>query len=166
MGIESVLVWPGRSDAEYREAKRQVFAKSGSVPRTMREISFADFFEGKKNAAVYFPVFEGTTGWWGELLGTGAKIRGKMIISPECQIYEISFGTGDNPAGTRQLFAAEIAPRSGFMRRFKESAVVVKDMIATESGNVLALLVGTAENRVRRSVASAGGEYLGSLGGY
>ncbi|MDR1027303.1 MAG: hypothetical protein LBL46_02715 [Rickettsiales bacterium] len=166
MGIESILVWPGRSDAEYREAKRQVFVRSGSVPRTLREISFSDFFDAKNNASVYFPVFQGTTGWWGELLGTGAKVRGKMIISPECQVYEISKAPGDNPNGTRQLFAAEIAATPGFIKRLKDGSVAVKDMIATESGNVLALLTGAGESRVRRSVASAGGEYLGHLGGY
>jgi len=161
MGRESVLVWNGKSDAIYREARRQIAAKNGIAPSTVKELDFPKFFAGSVATLAYVPVFQGTTGWWGELLGTNAKIRSKIIISPECQIYEI--GT-EMPAVSKRLFAAEAMPKS--FKRIRETVISVKDMIATDSGTILALLVGNNENKLKNCIKTAGGEYFGCLGGY
>jgi hypothetical protein len=161
MAKQSVLVWNGKADKLYREARRQITSRNDSAPRTVRELNFSDFFNGDKNALAYFPVFQGTTGWWGEMLGTGAKIRSKLIISPECQLYEI--GT-DEARAQRRLYAAEVMPRA--FRKLSETATTVKDMIATDSGTIMTLLVASSENKIKNCVRAHGGEYLGSLGGY
>ncbi|MDR3208787.1 MAG: hypothetical protein LBT45_02970 [Rickettsiales bacterium] len=161
MARESVLVWSGRADKLYREARRQITSRNKSAPRTVKELNFSDFFNDNQNALAYFPVFQGTTGWWGEMLGTNAKILSKMIISPECQLYEI--GTGEEVAA-RKLYAAEVMPR--MFRKLRETATMVKDMIATDSGTIMALFVANSESKVKNCVRACGGEYLGSLGGY
>jgi len=163
MVTESVLVWNGKSDAVYREARRQITARNNSAPKTVKELDFANFFDGKSNSLAYFPVFQETTGWWGPLLGTGGKIRSKIIVSPECQLYEIGF---ENPAASHQLFAAEVSPRTSFFKKIRESSATIKDMIATDSGTVLTLLTGNSETQIRNIVKTHGGEYFGYMGGY
>jgi len=163
MTMESVLVWNGKSDALYREARRQITARNSSAPKTVKELDFTDFFSGKSNSLAYFPVFQETTGWWGPLLGTDAKIRSKIIVSPECQLYEIGF---EAPMASHQLFAAEVQPRTSFFRKIRESSAIIKDMIATDSGTVLTLLSGNSEPVIRNIVKTHGGEYFGYLGGY
>ena len=97
------------------------------------------------------------------MLGTRALIQGKMIISPECQLYEI--GT-NGAAGTRQLFAAEIPPRNLATRSKSNIREFVKDMIATSNGTVLALMAAPSEPTARSVLKTASSEYLGHLGGY
>jgi hypothetical protein len=161
MARESVLVWNSKADGLYREARRQITSRNHSAPRTVKELDFSDFFNSGQNALAYFPVFQETTGWWGEMLGTNAKIQSKIIISPECQIYEI--GIGDSPAA-RKLYAAEVLPRS--FRKLRETAANIKDMIATDSGTIMALFVAGSENKIKNCVRAGGGEYFGCLGGY
>jgi len=156
-----VLVWNGRADSVYREARRRIAARNGCAPGTAGELDFPNFFAKNPDALAYVPVFQGTTGWWGELLGTNAKIQSKIIISPECQLYEI--GT-EMPAAARRLFAAEVLPKA--FKRIRETATGVKDMIATDSGTILTLLVGNNENKLKNCIKTAGGEYFGCLGGY
>ncbi|MDR2268666.1 MAG: hypothetical protein LBD94_00605 [Rickettsiales bacterium] len=163
MARKSVLVWNGKADALYREARRQIASRMGIAPRTVKELDFSEFFDGNENAVAYFPVFQETIGWWGPLLGTNAKIQSKMIVSPECQIYEIGL---DVPVASRKLFAAEVSPGSVFFRKVRETAATIKDMIATDSGTILTLLAGNSEDKIRRCVKTSGGEYFGYLGGY
>ena len=161
MGKESVLVWNGKSDALYREARRQIAQRNNYAPRTVKDLDFSTFFTKNDDMLAYFPVFQGTIGWWGELLGTNAKIQSKIIVSPECQLYEI--GTGSATV-SKQLFAAEIMPKA--FRKICETATAVKDMIATDSGTILTLLVGSNENKIKNFIKSGGGEYFGCIGGY
>jgi hypothetical protein len=163
MGIESALVWNGKSDALYREARRQIMTRNSITPKTVKEIDFPTFFVKNPNKLVYFPVFQNTTGWWGELLGTDAKIRSKIIVSPECQLYEIGRGA---PTAAHRLYAAEILPKTGFFQKIRAAAITVKDMIATDSGTILTLLVCGSEDKVKNCVKLNGGEYFGTLGGY
>lgn len=163
MGRDSVLVWGGKADALYREARRRIAACGGNAPRTVRNLDFSEFFAKNTDAVVYFPVFQETTGWWGELLGTDAKIRSKIIVSPECQLYEIGLAA---PMASRQLFAAEVLPKATFFQKIRDAAATIKDMIATDSGTILTLLVGNNEDKIRRFVKINGGEYFGYLGGY
>ena len=159
---ESVLVWNGGNNASYREARRQITAKNKSAPKTVKDIDFASFFSENKDALVYFPVFSTTIGWWGAMLGSEAKIQSKIIVSPECQLYEV--GTVDT-ARKHQLFAAEILPKKDFFKEVQKT-IVIKDAIATDSGTMLALLTGGTESKIRNLVGKFKGEYFGSLGGY
>lgn len=163
MATESVFVWNGKSDDTYREARRQISARNKSTPKTVKELDFSDFFGGGDDTLVYFPVFESSAGWWGPLLGTKAKIRAKMIVSPECQIYEI--GRADGTVMHR-LFAAEIPPTAGLLKKIRETASTIKDMIATDNGTILTLLSGNSENRLKSCIKTGGGEFFGCLGGY
>jgi hypothetical protein len=163
MGIESALVWNGKSDALYREARRQIMARNSITPKTVKEIDFSTFFIKNPDKLVYFPVFQNTTGWWGELLETNAKIQSKIIVSPECQLYEIGCSA---QAAMHRLYAAEILPRTGFFQKIRGAAITIKDMIATDSGTVLTLLVGGSEDKVRNCIVGGGGEFFGTLGGY
>ena len=167
--MESVFVWNGRSDAVYREARRQITAKNKSTPKTVREIDFADFFQNSDGSLVYFPVFQDSAGWWGSLLGTGAKVMSKIIVSPECQLYEIGTTNAreDNASrSTRQLFAAEIPPKPTMFRKIRENGTTIKDMIATDNGTVLTLLSGNNENKIKTCIKTLGGEFFGNLGWY
>lgn len=159
---ESVLVWNSGNNASYREARRQITARNRFAPKTIKDIDFASFFIENKDALVYFPVFSTSMGWWGAMLGSGAKIQAKIIVSPECQLYEI--GTSEQ-VQKHQLFAAEILPKSDFLKEIKKT-IVIKDAIATDYGTILALLTGGNESKVRSLVGAFRGEYLGSLGGY
>jgi len=161
---ESVLVWNRKSDALYREARRQIMARNAIAPQTIKSIEFAEFFAENPHKLAYFPVFQGTRGWWGELLGTDAKIRSKIIASAECQLYEI--GCGEAVMPRQRLYAAEITPRHGILQKLKDLAIGVKDMIATDSGTILALLAAASEDKVKKCVAVSGGEFYGTLGGY
>ena len=53
------------------------------------DINITQIFEAQPDGTIYFPVFYGSTGWWGELLGGDARVVGKLIISPECQLMII-----------------------------------------------------------------------------
>jgi len=158
---ESVLVWNGKSTALYREARRFIATRTGGAPQTVKTIDFDGFFTEHPAALAYFPVFQGMNGWWGEMLGTNARIQSKMILSPECILYEIGM---DGAATARQLFAAEIFPHT--LKKVKDSKTEIKDMIATDAGTILALLCGGAENKIRAAVQTNGGTYIGHLGGY
>ena len=167
MAIESVFVWNGRSDTIYREARRQITARTKTAPRTVKELDFADFFQNSKDKLVYFPVFQDSAGWWGPLLGTNAKIKSKMIVSPECQLYEIGM-TGEDARGaeTNQLFAAEIPPKPKLFRKIREIPATIRDMIATDNGTILTLLSANNENKIKGCIKTLGGEFFGNLGGY
>jgi hypothetical protein len=163
MGMQSVLVWNGKSDAMYREARRQITLHNNSAPKTIKDIDFSTFFQENPNVLVYFPVFQNTIGWWGEMLGTNAKIQSKIIVSPECQLYEIGIASLGLP---HQLYAAEIHPKTSLLQKMRELAITVKDMIATENGTVLTLLSGNNEDKIRNCIVRNGGEFFGNLGGY
>jgi hypothetical protein len=163
MATESVLVWNGKSDAFYREARRQITIRRQTIIKTIKEIDFADFFKKNTDSLVYFPVFQGMAGWWGPLLGSNAKIRSKIIVSPECQLYEIGCGHTET---AHRLFAAEIPPKAAFFSKLRECSATIKDMIATNNGTILALLGSASEDRVRRMLKTGGGEYFGPIGGY
>lgn len=147
----------------YREARRQIASRDNSAPKTIKEIDFSEFFkvDSDPDKVAYFPVFEDTCGWWGQLLGTNAKVRDKIIVSPECQLYEI----GRSAAAPRhKLFAAEVPGR--FFCKLRGAASQIKDAIATDSGTIMTLVVGSGESRIKNCVHENGGLYYGPLGGY
>ena len=132
------------------------------------EINIADIFKSKPNAVVYYPVFYGSTGWWGELLGSNAAITDKLIISPECQlmVIESSININEHATATHKLFAAEIYPSSGFFKKMSAEIATVADMLATDAGTILALFSGRDKNRFVNVLESTGNAYLGCIGQY
>jgi hypothetical protein len=110
-------------------------------------------------------VFDHSKGWWGELLGTDAKVVGKLIVSPECQLMAIELRE-DMPSKTNELFAVEIFPSSAFFKKINAGVAIVLDMLATDSGTILALFAGKSRKKFVQTIESTGNMYLGSIGGY
>jgi len=166
-----ILYWPRstKSDAEYQMARKVINTSAGTMPDVITgEINIADVFRSKPDAVVYYPVFYGSTGWWGELLGGDAMITDKLIISPECQLMVIENGINTNahaPAA-HKLFAAEIYPSSGFFKKMSAEIATVADMLATDAGTILALFSGRDKNRFVNVLESTGNAYLGCIGQY
>lgn len=130
------------------------------------ELDLSAIFSENPDAAVYYPVFFGSTGWWGELLGGGAFITDKLIISPECQLMVISGPRARPRRGGTGLFAAEIYPTSGFFRKMNSKIATVSDMLATDAGTVLALFSGKNQAQFVDILESTGNSYLGCIGRY
>jgi hypothetical protein len=112
------------------------------------------------------PVFFGSTGWWGELLGSDAVVSDKLIISPECQLMVIESQKNAKLHGTNQLLAAEIRPASGFFKKMNSGIATVADMLATDAGTILALFSGKNQNQFINILESTGNSYLGCIGRY
>ena len=130
------------------------------------ELDFPAIFESNPDATVYYPVFCESTGWWGELLGGGAVVTDKLIISPECQLMVIRAERNEVHRGSHQLFAAEIYPASGFFKKMNSSIATVADMLATDAGTILALFSGKNQNQFINILESTGNSYLGCIGRY
>lgn len=145
-------------------------AKIGAMPDVITgDLNIADIFAKNPDSVIYYPVFYGSTGWWGELLGADAMVTEKMIISPECQLMVIENSTkshGNSKTSTHQLFAAEIYPTSGFFKQMSSEIATVADMLATDAGTILALFMGRDKNRFVNVLESTGNSYLGCIGRY
>lgn len=166
-----ILYWPRstKSDSEYQTARKMINTATGAMPDVIiGEINITDVFRARPDAVIYYPVFYGSTGWWGELLGTDAIITDKLIISPECQLMVIE---NEQTATARtnaahKLFAAEIYPTSGFFKKMSAEIATVADMLATDAGTILALFSGRDKNRFVNILESTGNAYLGCIGQY
>lgn len=167
-----ILYWPRstKSDAEYQTARRVINATVGVMPDVITgDINISDVFAARPNGVIYYPVFYGSTGWWGELLGVDATITDKLIISPECQLMVIEYANdsekikSDSP---HKLFAAEIYPTSGFFKKMTSEIATVADMLATDAGTILALFSGRDKNKFVNILESTGNSYLGCIGQY
>lgn len=165
-----ILYWPRKtkSDSDYQTARKVINTESGVMPDVITEdINITEIFESQPDAVIYFPVFYGSTGWWGELLGANARVAGKLIISPECQLMIIKNGTAEQKhGGQHQLFAAEIYPTSGFFKKMSSEIATVTDMLATDAGTILALFLGRDKNKFVNILESTGNSYLGCIGRY
>lgn len=167
-----ILYWPRntKSDSEYQTARKVINATIGAMPDVITgELNIADIFAKNPDAVIYYPVFYGSTGWWGELLGADAMVTDKLIISPECQMMVIESSTkthGNAKHNTHQLFAAEIYPTSGFFKQMSSEIATVADMLATDAGTILALFMGRDKNRFVNVLESTGNSYLGCIGRY
>ena len=78
-----ILYWPRKTtgDNEYQLARKVINAETGIMPEVYTDdIDIADVLSKNPNASVYYPVFCGSTGWWGELLGGNAVVCNKLII--------------------------------------------------------------------------------------
>ena len=166
-----ILYWPrkAKSDNEYQTARRVINSTTGLMPEVItEELDIATIFSEKPDAVIYYPVFYGSTGWWGELLGGNAMVTDKLIISPECQLMVIE--SAKNIHGKRstehQLFAAEIYPTSGFFKKMSSEIATVADMLATDAGTILALFSGRDKSKFVNILESTGNSYLGCIGRY
>ena len=164
-----ILYWPRKTngDAIYQLARKVINADTGEMPDIVSgDLDLPAIFESNPNAVVYYPVFCESTGWWGELLGGGAVVTDKLIISPECQLMVIRAENGALARGGHQLFAAEIYPASGFFKKMNSSIATVADMLATDAGTILALFSGKNQNQFINILESTGNSYLGCIGRY
>ena len=166
-----ILYWPRstKSDTEYQTARKVINAALGAMPEVITgDLNVADIFASHSDAVIYYPVFCGSTGWWGELLGGDAVVTDKVIVSPECQLMVIESAESAH-RGRRtanQLFAAEIYPTSGFFKKMSSEIATVADMLATDAGTILALFTGRDKNRFVNILESTGNSYLGCIGQY
>lgn len=164
-----ILYWPRRTkgDNDYPLARKVINGATGVMPSVMTgELDLAAIFAENQDAVVYYPVFCGSTGWWGELLGSDAVVTDKLIISPECQLMVIASRNRANLRGGTQLLAAEIYPTSGFFKQMNSKIATVADMLATETGTILALFSGKNQNQFINVLESTGNSYLGCIGRY
>ena len=164
-----ILYWPRKTtgDTTYQLARKVINSATGEMPEVISsDIDFPSIFENNPDAVVYYPVFCESTGWWGELLGGGAVVTDKMIISPECQLMVIRAERDGAHHGSHQLFAAEIYPASGFFKKMNSSIATVADMLATDAGTILALFSGKNQNQFINVLESTGNSYLGCIGRY
>ncbi len=150
-------------------ARKVISNTTGIMPQVItEELNIAEIFDNKANAVIYYPVFYGSTGWWGELLGSEALVTDKLIISPECQLMVIESGKTVHPkrSAGHQLFAAEIYPTSGFFKKMNSEIATVADMLATDAGTILALFSGHDKHKFINILESTGNSYLGCIGRY
>lgn len=171
MSKYAILYWPRstKSDAEYQTARKIINSEIGNMPDVITgDLNVADIFAAREDAVIYYPVFYGSTGWWGELLGGAGVITDKLIISPECQlmIIESANAAHSHRGSGNQLFAAEIYPTSGFFKKMSSEIATVADMLATDAGTILALFNGRDKNRFVNILESTGNAYLGCIGRY
>lgn len=164
-----ILYWPRKTtgDSEYQLARKVINNSTGMMPDVCGEdTDIADILNTNPNAAIYYPVFCGSTGWWGELLGSDAIVSDKLIISPECQLMVIESKESAKPSGQNQLLAAEIYPTSGFFKKMNSGIATVADMLATDAGTILALFSGKNQSQFINILESTGNSYLGCIGRY
>ena len=164
-----ILYWPRKTagDDEYQLARKVINNSTGVMPDVCTgDVDISGILSSNSNAVIYYPVFCGSTGWWGELLGSDAIVSDKLIISPECQLMVIESQRNANPNGQNQLLAAEIYPTSGFFKKMNSSIATVADMLATDAGTILALFSGRNQNQFINVLESTGNSYLGCIGRY
>ena len=164
-----ILYWPRKTtgDSEYQLARQVINNTTGIIPDVCNDdTDIATILAQNPNAVIYYPVFCESTGWWGELLGGDAIVSDKLIISPECQLMVIELQKNAILRGKNQLLAAEIYPASGFFKKMNSGIATVADMLATETGTILALFSGKNQNQFINILESTGNSYLGCIGRY
>ncbi|MBR3781850.1 MAG: hypothetical protein IKL14_00475 [Alphaproteobacteria bacterium] len=164
-----ILYWPRKTtgDNEYQLARKVINNSTGVMPDVCTDdLDIADILKRNPNAVIYYPVFCGSTGWWGELLGSDGVVCDKVIISSECQLMVIESEKKVKPTGKTQLLAAEIYPTSGFFKKMNSGIATVADMLATDAGTILALFSGKNQSQFINILESTGNSYLGCIGRY
>ena len=165
----SILYWPRstKSDSDYQTARKAINNETGTMPDVITgDMNISETLDKQPGAKIYYPVFYGSTGWWGELLGASATITEKIIISPECQlmVIESTKSVHHKKTAQHQLFAAEIYPTSGFFKKMSSEIATVADMLATDAGTILALFSGRDRRKFVNILESTGNSYLGCIG--
>ena len=167
-----VLYWPRRTrgDSLYQAARKEIFRATGQMPRIVTfEPDIQEFFAKNPPSVLYIPVFVGSTGWWGGLLGfdgeKGPRITDKIILSADCQLMAIQVAVPKTPI-SNQLFTAEIHPSSQFFKKMNSQIAMSIDMLATDAGTILGLFSGKNKKKFAQLVESTGNSYLGCIGWY
>lgn len=169
MSVNPILYWPHKTsnEPEYQLARKIINAATGIMPEVVTgNTDVLEVLHNNPGSALYYPVFCGSTGWWGELLGGDAVITDKLIISPECQLMVIEIKDKSKLSGQNQLLAAEIYPTSGFFKKMNSGVATVADMLATDAGTILALFSGKNPSQFINVLESTGNSYLGCIGRY
>lgn len=164
-----ILYWPRKTttDTEYQLSRKVINTTTGAMPTVMTgDLDLSAILAANPDARIYYPVFCGSTGWWGELLGSDAIVTDKLIISPECQLMVIESEKNAKSSGQNQLLAAEIYPTSGFFKKMNSGIATVADMLATDAGTILALFSGHNQGQFINILESTGNSYLGCIGRY
>ncbi|HNY25659.1 MAG TPA: hypothetical protein PKJ33_03920 [Alphaproteobacteria bacterium] len=164
-----ILYWSRKTnnDTEYQLARKTISSVHGVMPEVIAgEYDIVELLSKNPDSVLYYPVFCGSTGWWGEFLGGQASVTDKIIISPECQLMAIEMGSIQPKKGQNQLLAAEIYPTSGFFKKMNSSVATVVDMLATDAGTILALFSGKSHTQLVNILESTGNSYLGCIGRY
>ena len=178
--ISPVLHWPdrrdrgagaARGDSLYQSARKEIFRATGQMPRIIAdEPDMRDFFAKNPTAALYIPVFVGSVGWWGGLLGadpdSGPQITEKIILSADCQLMVVKKPEPRDKRHETGLLVAEIYPSSQFFKKMNSQIAMSIDMLATDSGTILGLFSGRNRKKFVGLVESTGNSYLGCIGGY
>lgn len=164
-----ILYWPYETNGntDYQLSRKVINGSTGVMPEVVcSDLDISGVFEKNADATIYYPVLCESTGWWGELLGGTGVIVDKIIVSPECQLMVIVAESKANLHGNHQLLAAEILPSSGFFKKMNSSIATVADMLATDTGTILALFSGKNQNQFINVIESTGNSYLGCIGQY
>lgn len=164
-----ILYWPYKNngDTDYQTARRIINSETGIMPQVINtDLDIADVLTNNPEAIIYYPVCCGSTGWWGELLGSNAVVVNKIIVSASCQLMVIQKQDVADKNGKNQLFAAEIHPSSNFFKKMNSSVATVADMLATDAGTILALFSGKNRGKFINILESTGNSYLGCIGRY
>lgn len=164
-----ILYWPHetKGNNDYQLSRKVINSLTGLMPEVVVEdLDIGAIFTEKQDAVIYYPVFCESTGWWGELLGGDGVVVDKIIVSPECQLMVIMPSSNAKLQGKNQLLAAEIRPSSGFFKKMNSSIATVADMLATDTGTILALFSGKNQNQFINVIESTGNSYLGCIGQY
>lgn len=164
-----ILYWPRKTtnDADYQTARKIINSSFGTMPTIINnDLDLSSIMDENPESVVFYPVFCGSTGWWGELLGSHAVVVDKVIISSECQLMVIKSEECSNSNGMTHLLAAEIRPSSGFFKKMSSSVATVADMLATDTGTILALFSGRNQNKFINILETTGNSYLGCIGRY
>lgn len=164
-----ILYWPRKTigGTDYQLARKAINAAAGVMPDVVgADLDLADVIAKYTDATIYYPVFCESSGWWGELLGGTAVVTDKIIVSPECQLMVIRHNEKSRRAGQNHLLAAEIHPASGFFKKMSSSVATVSDMLATDTGTILALFSGANRSKFINIIESTGNSYLGCIGRY
>ena len=141
------------------------------MPRIVQsEPDIPDFFAKNPDIVLYLPVFVGSTGWWGGLLGTDPKVgpcvTDKIILSAECQLMVIKSQKPIVHSQQSKLLVAEIYPSSQFFKKANSTVATALDMLATDAGMILGLFAGKNPKKFINLVESTGNSYLGCVGYY
>ncbi|MDR1338311.1 MAG: hypothetical protein LBJ73_04780 [Rickettsiales bacterium] len=164
-----ILYWPRKTtgDTDYQLARKVINATAGVMPQVVTDSpDVMELLAKNPGGVLYYPVFCESTGWWGELLGGGASVTDKVIISSECQLMAIETTARAAKKGQNQLLAAEIYPASGFFKKMNSGIATVADMLATDTGMILALFSGKNPGQFINVLESTGNSYLGCIGRY
>lgn len=164
------LFWPTRGTRDldtYQSARRIISDRHGEMPcLTPTDFDMIEFFKATPDAVLYYPVFSGVPGWWGELLGGSAQVCEKIVLTKDCSLMAIAKDQIIENKDQNKLFVAEIFPNPGFFKKVSNFGVSIADMLATESGTVLALFSGKNPGKFQNFIESSGNFYLGCVGGY